>query len=185
MSKYSDYKGNVVVVGGGAAGNNIVRSLSAKLDGSKYNLILVNARPYSIHMLAGARITTTDEGHLEDTAFIPYDKIFVNGNGSLRVGKVVAIDATNGSQGGVLTLQDGGKLPYDILVLAPGSVWGGAVAFPDDKDEVNDWLKQWRNKYKKANHIVVAGGGAVGIETAGELRDQFPVGSLTILRHLF
>lgn len=115
MSKKSDGKKNVVVVGGGFVGNIIVRSLSAKLHPSKCNLILVNARPYSIHMLAGARIITSDEGRLEDTAFMPYDKIFVNGNGSLRAGKVTAIDTNNTSRGGFLTLQDGGKRKVTIL----------------------------------------------------------------------
>jgi len=36
-----------------------------------------------------------------------------------------------------------------------------AIAFPQNKDEVTDWLKQWRSKYEKANHIVFVGGGAV------------------------
>jgi len=181
MSKTSEDKKNVVVVGGGAAGIPIARGLSAKLDASKYNLILVNPRTYSIHMLAGARLTTSDVDHLEDTAFIPYDQLFSNGHGSLKVGKVTAIDASKGSQGGVLTLQDGQKLPYEILVLTPGSTWSGAVAFPDDKDAVTEWLKQWRAKYAKANHIVLAGGGAVGIESAGEIKDQFPNKKVTIV----
>jgi NADH dehydrogenase FAD-containing subunit len=94
----------------------------------------------------------------------------------VKIGKVTAIDANEGTKGGVLTLADGGKLPYEILVLAPGSAWNGAVAFPDDKDEITEWLEQWRSKYKKANHIVFVGGGAVGIESAGEIKDQFPVG---------
>ena len=63
MSKTSEDKKNIVVVGGGAAGIPIARGLSAKLDASKYNLILINPRPYSIHMLAGARLTTSDVDH--------------------------------------------------------------------------------------------------------------------------
>jgi NADH dehydrogenase FAD-containing subunit len=176
MSQKLDNRKNVVIVGGGSTGLPIARSLSAKLDATKYNLILVNARPYHIHMLAGARLTTSEEGNLEDLAFMPYDKVFINGNGSLKVGKVTAIDVDSGAKGGVLTLANGEKLPYEILVLATGNIWHGAVAFPDDKDEVTEWIKQWRSKYKKANHVVLAGGGAVGIETAGELKDQFPVG---------
>ena len=53
-----------------------------------------------------------------------------------------------------------GRYTYDVLVLVPGSVWSGAVAFPNGKDEVTKWLKQWLDKYKKGNHIVLAGGGA-------------------------
>lgn len=182
MSKKSDDQKNVVVVGGGWAGVQITRALSAKLDASKYNLILVNARPFHIHMLAGARLTTTDAGNLEDIAFMPYDKVFVNGNGSLKVGKVIAISANEGGRGGVLTLQDGETLSYEILVLSPGSVWNGPVAFPDGKDELTEWVKQWRSKYAKASHIAVVGGGAVGIETCGEIKDHFPVGFVFVLQ---
>jgi NADH dehydrogenase FAD-containing subunit len=180
MSKKFDDQKNIVVVGGGLVGVQISRALSAKLDASKYNLILINPLPFSIHMLAGARITTSDAGHLEDTAFIPFDKLFIDDNGSLKIGKVTAIDANNGSTGGILTLQDGEKLPYEMLVLTPGSVWNGAIAFPQNKDEVTDWLKQWRSKYEKANHIVFVGGGAVGIESAGEIKDRFPVGRMFV-----
>jgi NADH dehydrogenase FAD-containing subunit len=176
MSKTSDHRKNIVVVGGGVAGLPIARALSAKLDASQYDLILVNPRPFAIHLLAGARITTSSIDHLEDTAFIPYDKVFLNGKGSLKIGKVTAIDANREGKGGVLTLQDGEKLPYELLVLAPGSSWNGAVAFPDDVNELKEWLKYWHGKYEKAKHIVLAGGGAVGIETAGEIKDRFPVG---------
>jgi len=99
----------------------------------------------------------------------------------VKIGKVTAIHANRGTKGGVLTLADGGELPYEILVLAPGSAWNGAVAFPDDKDEITEWLEQWRSKYKKANHIVFVGGGAVGIESAGEIKDQFPNTKITIV----
>ena len=176
MSKKFDDQSNIVIVGGGAAGLRIARDLSAKLDASKYNLILINPRPYHIHMPAGARLTTSDEGHLEDTAFIPYDKAFVNGAGTLKVGTVTAISNNKREKGGVLTLQDGESLPYEILVLASGSTFEGALAFPDEKDGMSEWLKRWRGRYERANHIVFVGGGAVGIESAGEVKDKFPVG---------
>lgn len=36
-------------------------------------------------------------------------------------------------------------------------------------------LSQWRSKFEAAQDIVIAGGGAVGIETAGEIKDIYPV----------
>lgn len=175
MSNKSDDKKNVVVVGGGVAGNTIARALSAKLDPSKYNLILITSRPFAIHIIAGARITVSSEDHLENTAFIPYDNLFINGNGSLIVGTVVSINKLEGTQGGAVTLKDGKQVPFEVLALAPGSSWNGPLAFPDEKNLITDFLEHWRSKYEKAKDIVLIGGGAVGIETAGEIKDQWPV----------
>lgn len=154
---------NVVVVGGGFAGSEIARSLSAKLDPSQYNLILINNRPFSIHSLSAARLTVSDQDHLEDVSLIPYDKLFINGNGSLKVGRVTAINKSVGERGGSVTLASGETVPYYILALAPGSAWSSALAFPDGDDEVLDFIRQWRDKFKKAKHVVLVGGGAIGI----------------------
>jgi NADH dehydrogenase FAD-containing subunit len=175
-------KKNVVVVGGGFAGSAIARSLSAKLDPSKHSLTLVNNRPFAIHNLGGARMTVSDHDRLEDIALIPYDKVFINQNGSLIVGRVTAIDKNGGEKGGIITLKSGETIPYDVLVLAPGSAWSSALAFPDGGDEVVNFIRQWRSKYEKAKHIVLAGGGAVGIETAGEIKDAFPDKKVTIVQ---
>jgi len=175
-------KKNVVVVGGGFAGSAMARSLSAKLDPSKHTLTLVNNRPFAIHNLGGARMTVSDHDRLEDIALIPYDKVFINQNGSLIVGRVTAIDKNGGEKGGIITLKSGETIPYDVLVLAPGSAWSSALAFPDGGDEVVNFIRQWRSKYEKAKHIVLAGGGAVGIETAGEIKDAFPDKKVTIVQ---
>lgn len=134
MSKMFDNQNNTVIMGGGSAGLQIAHDLSAKLDASKYNLILINPCPYHIYMLAGACLTTSDEGHLEDTTFIPHNNTFVNGNGILKVGKVTVISNHKRGKGGVLTLQVGEQLLYEILVLASGSTFKGALAFSDEKD---------------------------------------------------
>ena len=163
MVKNSDGRKNVVVVGGGAAGSTIARILSAALDPSKHNLILINNRPFAIHPLSGARLTVSDHDHLENTALFPYDKLFAKQNGTMKVGRVTAIEKNSGEKGGILKLKSGETVPYDVLALAPGSAWSSALAFPDGGDEVIDFIQQWRSKYEKANHIVLAGGGAVGI----------------------
>ena len=196
MSKKSDDRKNVVIVGGGGYGIGLARDLSAKLDRSKYNLTLVSARPYYIHLVAAIRFTVTSEGQIEDRAFVPYDHLFVNGNGTLVTGKVTGIEEFGKGRGGQLVLQSGDKVPYDVLVLATGATWGGPLDFPDADGDVRASLEAWRRRYAAANEIVFIGGGAVGIgkflcthlrlgmakysppcslETAGEVRDAFPV----------
>lgn len=138
MSKQSgSNKTNIVIVGGGAAGIAITRLLSTKLDISKHRLILINPRPYGIHLLAAIRLTVSDVDHLEDTALLPYDKLFINDNGSIKVGSVVSIAENGGGRGGVVTLEDGEQVPYEILVLTPGSTWKDHISFPDDEQYVS------------------------------------------------
>ena len=55
-------KKNVVVIGGGHAGGVLARTLSGMLDATKYHVVLINDRPYAIHLLAAARMTVTDDG---------------------------------------------------------------------------------------------------------------------------
>ncbi|KAI0775568.1 FAD/NAD-P-binding domain-containing protein [Trametes elegans] len=174
-------KRNVVIVGGGWAGSLIARDLSGKLDSSKYNLIVVNDRPYSVHLVAGARMTVSPIDNLDNEILIPFDKLFRNGNGAIRIGKVVAISESAPGKGGEVVLEDGGKIPYAALILTTGSKWNGPLALPQKDAEVRAHINSWRNKFEKANHVVIVGGGAVGIEIAGEIKDIWPKKKVTIV----
>ena len=196
--KRNDDKKSVVVVGGGGAGSYIARTLSSKLDASKYTLTLVTARPFAVHYPAAIRLTTTSEGKLEDTVLIPYDKLLLNGNGTIKIDRVVKIE--DHKDAGNLVLASGESLQYDVLILAPGSHWEGPLALPDGKDEILEHIKQWRNKFESAKGVVLVGGGAVGIGTsaffhtlistsklhcleyAGEIRDYWPKKPVAIVQ---
>lgn len=153
---------NVVVVGAGHAGTLLIQKLSAKLDRSKYNLILITPRPYFFHIIAGIRMVVTSEGKLEDRGVIPLDRTFTNGNGKMVVGKVVSISDV-GEKGGHVTLDNGETVDYSILILASGSIWEGPLGVPDGKQELNQWVNKWRSKFEKAEDIMLVGGGTVGV----------------------
>ena len=164
MSKSS--RKSVVVVGGGAAGAAIARILSSKVNPGTTTLTLVTARPFALHLPAAIRMTTTAEGKLEDSILIPYDSLLVNGNGTVKVGRVTGIEQSKESQaGGSIVLSTGERINYDILVLAPGSDWDGPLAFPDDRAAVLEHIGSWRRKIENADGIILAGGGAVGCGT--------------------
>ncbi|KAH9973763.1 FAD/NAD-P-binding domain-containing protein [Lactifluus volemus] len=180
MSK--DNRKSVVVVGGGAAGAAITRVLSTKINPGTTSLTLVTARTFSIHLPAAIRMTTTAEGKLEDDILIPYDNLLVNNNGTIKIGRVTSIDqGKEAHSGGTVVLSTRERIQYDILVLAPGSEWEGPLSFPDDRAAVLEHIKSWRRKFEDASGVILVGGGSVGCEYAGEIKDTFPHKDVTIV----
>lgn len=117
----SDARKNIVIVGGGFAGNATARALSKQLDGTKYNIVLINERLFTIHTIATIRMTVSATENLEETSLIPYDKLFIKGNGTFKLGKVVGVTDNSVAGKGFVTLEGGEEVPYHVLVIASGS----------------------------------------------------------------
>lgn len=181
MSKVST-KENIVVVGGGLSGTAMAKDLSAKLDHSKYNLIVVEARPYLVYLIGGARMTVTTEKGAVDNYLFYYDKLFPAGKGTVKKARVEKIVPNSDGKGGELELSGGEILPYRILVLATGSKWTGPIDFPDNDADIRQFVSQWQQRIKSAEDVVIVGGGSVGIELAGEIRDEYPEKKITIVQ---
>ncbi|KAI0068110.1 FAD/NAD(P)-binding domain-containing protein [Artomyces pyxidatus] len=171
----SQDKQSIVVVGGGGVGSTIARLFSQKLDPSRYILTLITAHASCILYPAAVRMTTTSDMSLEKTALIPYGRLLHKGVGTIKIGRVVRVEGTKGQEsGGVVFLASGETVAYDALVVAPGLHWQGPLAFPDGQDDLLSHVEGWRSKFANASNIVVVGGGATGIEYAGEVRDYYP-----------
>lgn len=189
-----DRRQKVVVVGGGVTGSLLTRELSSKLNHKEHELLLIEAKPHAIWLIAGARLVTGRGHHpaLEERALVPYDKLFHNGNGSVKQGKVVSVrpfsrhahtntrgdggegdtsDAPAGPEkptdedscSGHVVLEDGEKVPYDALILATGSKYSGPVDFPDDPAQCLAHIERWRTNFGEAKDIMLVGGGGVAI----------------------
>ena len=94
IGKAGTRRQKVVIVGGGATRSLLARELSSKLNQKGHELVLVEARPYEIWLIAGARLVTEEGCHPGSEggeAFVSCDKLFLNGNGSVKRGKVVSI----------------------------------------------------------------------------------------------
>jgi len=154
-------KENIVVVGAGGAGSAIAGQLTKTLDPTKHNLILISPRNYMVYYPIIIR-TLVNTGVDEEQAFIPLDNLFQPGRGTLMVGKVASI-TDQGPHGGYVTLEDGTKVDWSVLVLAPGSIWEGPAAFPDAREESMNHMSEWKRKLQAARNIVIAGAGAVGV----------------------
>lgn len=164
-TKWDNKKKPVVIVGAGGAGSALARSLSQTLDRTKYELVLINPRPLHVVLPTTVRMLVTTADNLDKTALIPYDKLFVNENGTFKLGKVQSV-SSEGAEGGEVVLESGEHVPYYILVLASGSHWPGPTTYPDTTEGVKEHVDSWRQDVKNAQNIVLIGGGAVGVGTS-------------------
>ncbi|KAJ7151223.1 hypothetical protein C8R46DRAFT_1123597 [Mycena filopes] len=182
-AKKNDDRKSIVVVGGGSAGVNIARPLSSKLDPAKYKLVLVNPRPFRVLLPATLRAVVSDVDNLGTTeaALVPYDKVFHDGNGLFVQDSVTGVHQNAGEASGFLELGSGEQLPYDILILATGLSWPDPIAFPNSVDEVKTYLTKSHEKFAAAESYLLVGGGAIGCELAGELKDIWPQKDVTIV----
>jgi len=108
----SSAKENVVVLGGGIGGTAIAKELSAQLDHSKYNLLLVEKRSHLIWTLGGLRMAVSKEEGVVDNYLFNYDRFFAPGKGTVKKANVEKIVPNSDGNGGKLQLTEGDVLPY-------------------------------------------------------------------------
>ncbi|KAI0311006.1 FAD/NAD-P-binding domain-containing protein [Amylostereum chailletii] len=175
-----DREQKIVIVGGGPAGVAIVRELEEKMHlATQHKVILITARPFYLHYPAAMRMTTTAEGDLEHKALIPFDdNLFL---ARAKVDRVIAVEPNENGIGGGVFLETGQRIPYDILVLAPGSLWMGPLNFPDGEESAMAHIEMWRARFQRAKSVAVVGGGSTGVEFAGEIKQFFPQTKTTII----
>ena len=84
-----------------------------------------------------------------------------------------------------MTLADGTKIDFDYLVVAIGCYQGSVE--PDDDvpqatyDEVKAYYDSMGEKIRNAGSVAIIGGGPVGVELAGEIRDSHPDKKITLI----
>jgi NADPH-dependent 2,4-dienoyl-CoA reductase/sulfur reductase-like enzyme len=161
MSKKNNNRKNIVIVGGGAGGSTLARSLSKTLDASKYNLVVIDPRESLILSPSTIRLPVANPNGLDNKVFVPLKDIFINNNGTFHQGKVVSI--VNEVDNREVVLENGERLPYDTLVLSPGSLWYGSFAGGSDPSQVRAGWAADRESVKAAQSVVLVGAGAVGL----------------------
>ena len=157
----------VIIIGGGYAGIG----LAQKLD-NKMQVQLIEPREAFIHNIGGLRAAVQPE--LLDRIVIPYDRLLKNGT-------VIRSRATALGPNSV-KLVDGREIAGDVIVVATGSLHNSP--FKPQGDDASDFAVQTRataEKLEAANSVAIIGGGPVGIELAGEIREIYADKPITLV----
>ena len=157
----------VIIVGGGYAGTMAARALDGVAE-----VRLIEPREQFVHNVAAIRAVV--EPSLLDRLIIPYDRL-------LRRGSMIQGLATEIAEGRV-TLADGVTVEGDIVVTATGSAY--ARPFKPQSASSEEFAKDSRAAHdalRAARTVAIVGGGAVGVELAGEITAAFPDKAVTLV----
>ncbi|KAG8709681.1 hypothetical protein FRC09_000520 [Ceratobasidium sp. 395] len=167
-------KKNVVIVGFGGGGASLVKTLQKGLNSLTHQIIVVEQRDYYAHWPALIRPSVTAEGSIEERALVPLDRAFGPGVQFVH-------SAAKEIDSNVVITESGQSIPYEHLVLATGSSWNGSLNLPDSRADAIKHFRSFRKQLATADNVLIIGGGAVGIEYAGELRHFAPEKKVTII----
>ncbi|CAE7101786.1 unnamed protein product [Rhizoctonia solani] len=170
-------KQNIVVVGSGGGGLVLVKALQKQINPETHQLVVVEKRDYYAHWPALVRGSVTLEGSVGENSLIPFDRAF---DPSVRLVRSVAKQITSTE----VVTESGERIAYSHLVLATGSLWNSALALPDSREQALDHFEAFRKQLEVANDVVIIGGGAVGLEYAGELAHYYPNTKVTLVHSL-
>jgi NADH dehydrogenase FAD-containing subunit len=159
-------RASVVVVGGGYGGINAAKALDDVAD-----VTLVDPTEAFVHNVAAWRALVEPEWL--ERIFFPYEHLLAHGR-FLR-DRAVAIDGRR------ITLESGGVLEPDYLVLATGS----GYPFPAKTEEPDIASAKARHRAAHeallaADRALIVGAGPAGLELAGEIKAFFPDKHVTI-----
>lgn len=160
---------NVVIVGGSFAGFFLAKTLAESLP-TGFRTIVVEKHSHFHFTWNFPRISVIS-GHTQN-AFIPYPtklSLAPDGIYSFQQGEVVKIEASR------VILADGSSIPFEYLVIATGS----KARYPAKLDAIGKrqcirFFEERQARIKGADSIVIVGGGAAGVELAGDTKSKYP-----------
>lgn len=165
---------NIVVVGAAFAGYHAANLITKSLPrGSPYRVVVIEPNTHYNFTWVLPRFCVI-EGH-EHKAFIPYGGYFAGvPKGAIQWIRDRAVSVGKTS----VQLRDGKQeIPYDFLVIATGSTVSYGLPSrvgSEDKEEGVKLLQGIQQRVRNATKIVVAGGGAAGVEVATDAKGAYP-----------
>lgn len=167
---------NIVIVGGGYGGFETFLNLSKKpFRDPNVKLILISKSNYFYHNIAAPR-SLVDESLIPKIC-VPFDRILTKDYQQFIHGNVTSVSQNQLKYAKITDDKEDSEqvLDFEYLVLALGSKYGhpfNAVLYERDR-EISD-LQQSFNQVKESRRVLVIGGGATGVELAGELATDYP-----------
>ncbi|KAE8327295.1 hypothetical protein BDV39DRAFT_175743 [Aspergillus sergii] len=173
---------NIIVVGGSYVGKTTAQEL-AQVVPNTHRVLLIEPHSHFHHLFAFPRFAIVPGQ--EHKAFIPYTGLFPSTSSPTRHAVVQARALSVQPQHVKLDREWQGsrQIPFDYLVVATGTrLVQPAGMRHDDKLSSVAYLQSHQNDVKKAKSILIAGGGAVGVQMATDLKEFYPEKEITVVQ---
>ncbi|EXJ77478.1 oxidoreductase [Capronia epimyces CBS 606.96] len=173
---------NVVVVGGSYVGRATAKELAQALP-STHRVLLVEPHSHFHHLFTFPRFAIVPGQ--EHKAFVPYSGLFSSlpnaANHAVVQARVLSVHARHVNLD--REWQGSKQLPFEYLALATGtSLAEPAGMKQDEKPPAVRYLQTHQEAVKRATSILIAGGGAVGVQMATDLKEYFPDKAVTLVQ---
>ncbi|KAL1406691.1 hypothetical protein Q8F55_008397 [Vanrija albida] len=174
---------NVVIIGASFAGHALANALATSLPTS-YRVVLVEQNDFAIHLPALVRAVVVPGSERDKlTGRLTQGTVFPPGSRHRLIcpAKVLALGD------GTVTLDtefEGSKtVPFERCVVATGASQAPPLrpAPGSTLEEYNALLRTVQADMGAADAILIVGGGAVGVEVAGELSHHYPGKKVTLV----
>ena len=164
--------GQVVIYGGGVGGAKLARKLRGRAE-----VVLVDPLDYfEVPMAAPRNLVQPD---FAERAILPFAEALPEVR-HVR-GRLVELNAV----GGLIQTPAGRQLLVsgDISVLATGSRFAGGLvrAFEGSVFERKAFYARFHERLRVARRVLIAGGGPIGVEIAGEISETWPDKAITLI----
>ncbi|KAI9501720.1 hypothetical protein GGI25_004364 [Coemansia spiralis] len=174
---------HVVVVGISTAGVKISKALAAlgKADYPNLHITMVDKNAYYFHAI-GAPLAIVNPAYGKSILF-PLKDLLQSYETDPQTPKHKFIHASLASVDKTsVVLSNGETLSFDYLVLATGAAnKTPANIFESSVEKAQAQLYKVYENIKSATNILIIGGGAVGVEMAGEIASAYPGKPITLV----
>lgn len=177
---------HIVIIGGGPAGVSLAQTAAKNISASKAKITLLEKQDYQFHAIASLRASV--DPSFVPKLFIPYDDA-LKGLPHAEIKRAVVKEVKYASK--TVTYTDPTSsdddhtttIKYDYLVIATGSSYPSPIkpSANATREDVKRSLQETATHISEAERILIVGGGAVGIEMAGEIKFYHPSKSVTLL----
>ena len=162
----------VVIIGGGYAGRDL-----AQLADPIFDVTWIDPKDCFLHKVGTIRAAV--KSNWAPLMTVPKPELH------LKRGKRIQAAATAiDEEKKVVTLNDGQSIEYDHLVIATGGL-NSSICEPaltaTTTSAIQKHFDEVAGKVKDAKNILLVGGGAVGVELAGEIAAEYPDKSVTVV----
>ncbi|KAJ2082790.1 hypothetical protein H4R24_001314 [Coemansia sp. RSA 988] len=176
---------HVVVVGISTAGIAISKAIATLSKDGRYpnlHVTIIDRNSYWYYMIGAPRAVVDKQfGHQlffrQDTLLTPFEADPLHPKHRFIQASLVAVNSNK-----TIELSNGEKLSFDYLLLSTGATnsFPANIIAPSLED-ARSRLLQLHDDVKQAKSILVIGGGAVGVETAGEIAAEYPKKKVTLV----